>query len=157
MVRKLLCAILIGLLVICIFSGCQAEEVTDTKPYDSAYYNVSQFFIQYIESTMHDPVKAAQVCYFKDESERELFVQSMQDHPTLSYEIIRFEKLSDDLWVIELCAVSNMFPNGVTGVNYVGIVDNNMLVYRNKKNLPSALTEGLEIEDYKPNDPDILE
>ncbi len=154
--RKLLCIMLIGLLVLCIFSGCQAEEVTDTKPYDSAYYNVSQFFMQYLESMMHDPVKAAQACYFEDESERELFVQSAQDHPILSYEIIRFEKLSDDLWVIELCSVNKMHPNGVNYVNYVGIVDNNMLVYRNKKNLPSALTEGLEIEDYEANGPNIL-
>ncbi len=157
MVRKLSCVILIGLLLICIFSGCQAApDAADNKPYDSAYYNVSQFFTQYVEATMHDPVKAAEACYFEDEAEKELYLQGMQDDPILSYEIIRYEKLSDYLWVIEFCTVNDMFPSGVTGVNYVGIVDNNMLVYRNKNWLPSALTEGLEIEDYKFHGPEVL-
>ncbi len=154
--RSVLCMILIGLFVIAIFSGCQADD-TDTKPYDSAYYDVSQFFVQYMEAMMHDPALAAQLCHFEDESDKELFLQEMQDDPTISYEIIRFEKLSDNLWVVEINIVKGMFPRGAYFVNYVGITDSKMLVYRNKRNLPSILTEGLVIEDYKPHGPDILD
>ena len=50
-----------------------------------------------------------------------------------------------------------MHVNGVYFVNYVGIIDNDMMVYRNLRELPTVLTEGLEIEDYKPHGPDILE
>ena len=146
------------LLVVVILSGCVNEpDIKESIPYDSAYYDVSQFYVQYLEFTMHDISKAAQLCFFEDESARELYLAGMQDNLTTSYEIIRFEKLSDCLWVIEVCVINPMHVNGVYFVNYVGIIDNDMMVYRNLRELPTVLTEGLEIEDYKPHGPDILE
>ncbi len=83
-------------------------------------------------------------------------MQSVQENPTTSYEIIRFEKLSNLLWVVETRTTNGIFPNGVYAVNYVGIVGGNMLVYRNSKQLPTALTEGLKIEDYEIHGPDVV-
>ena len=154
--KKLLCTILIALLFISMFSGCQLEQNGIEKPYDAAYYDVSQFYVQYMEFTMRDAAHAANFCYFEDETAKELYLQSAQKYPTISYEIIRFEKLSDFLWVIEVHVTDGMHPNGVYFVNYVGIIDNNMMVYRNSRKLPAALTEGLEIEDYEVHGPDIV-
>lgn len=155
--RGLMCIVLIVLLAISVLSGCQQEpDITENKPYDSAYYDASRFYLEYMDSSMHDASQAAQFCYFEDDSAKQLYLQSAQKSPTTSYEIIRFEKLSDNLWVVETCIVSGMFPNGIYGVNYVGVVDDNMLVYRNLRELPAVLTEGLEIEEYEIHGPVIV-
>lgn len=152
-----LCSIYIVVLMFSVLAGCKQElDIADSKPYDSAYFDVSQFYVQYLELTMHDAAQAAQFCYFEDESVKDLFLQSVQENPTTSYEVIRFEKLSNFLWVVETRTSNGIFPNGVYGVNYVGIVGDNMLVYRNTKQLPTALTEGLEIEDYEIHGPDVV-
>ena len=157
MKERLLCCIFIAFMTFSILTGCKQElDVADNKPYDSAYFDVSQFYVQYLELMIHDAAQAAQFCYFEDESAKDLFLQSVQENPTTSYEVIRFEKLSNLLWVVETRTTNGIFPNGIYGVNYVGIVGNNMLVYRNSKQLPNALTEGLEIEDYEIHGPDVL-
>lgn len=150
------CLMMIFLLLSAALVGCNQEkepEETKIQPYDSNYCNVSDFYIQYLEYMMTDISKAAQMVYFPDNSEMPMFLQC--DLIT-SYEILRFEKLSDTLWVIETCTTNPTFPDGIYGVNYVGVIDGNMLVYRNLKSLPNVLTEGLDIEEYKPHGPGIV-
>lgn len=143
-------------LLVAVSSGCnrtEEAENTESVPFDSDFYNVSRFFIQYMEYTMMDISKSAHMTYFTDDTEIALYLQS---DPTTAYEIIRLEKLSDALWVAEIYSTSAMFPDGMYCVNYIGILDGNMLVYRNLKHIPDSLTEGLEIEEYIAHGPNIV-
>lgn len=156
MCKRVFCLMMIFLLLSVVLGGChQGNEPEETKiqPYDSNYCNISDFYIQFLEYVMTDRSKAAQMVYFADDSE---IAKYLQADLISSYEIVRFEKLSDSLWVIETFMTKPSKPDGVYGVNYVGVIDGNMLVYRSLKDVPNVLTEGLDIEEYKPHGPGIV-
>ncbi len=63
MKQRSLCRIFITFLTFSVLTGCKQDlDIADSKPHDSAYFDVSQFYVQYLELTMHDAAQAAQLC-----------------------------------------------------------------------------------------------
>lgn len=138
------------ILAVCLLIGsmlcaCGAKE---EKPFDEAYYQVSETYIAFLETAMKDWPEAVNTFVnlesLGDEADRVLSGTQI-----VSYEILRFEKLSDSLWVVEALTKTEDAPVGIYGVHYVGYVYEKWEVFLNVKVLPEVLTDGVEIPDYE--------
>lgn len=148
-------SILLSALLIISFllAGCAPAE-EPTEPFDSVYHGAVSVYEAFAQTAIVDWSKAVtEYCHFSDPADLE---RSQQGEPNHSMELIRFEKLSDTLWVVELCVKDELCPNGLYGVNYVGFYDGAWRVFLNLKDVPAELTEGVEIEPYEPHGPDVL-
>lgn len=152
--KRILSTILVLVLICCIFTSCANEE--DTVPYDSSFVEAFDFFVSYIESTRSGDWKhtVEEYLHFEDEENREMTIA--YGTPTLSYEIIRIEKLSNKLWEIEYFITSEANRYGFYCANYVGIIDGRHRAMTNVMHIPAELSEGLEIEPYEPHGPGIV-
>ena len=154
MKKKLLCFLLVLRFASHILCACSSNKDAKNQTYDDTYYRVSEFYTEFLKTGMSDWGKAVEkFCAFPDQEQKTL---ALTGDPILYYEILRIEKLSDSLWVVETFTKVKMLPNGAYGVNYVGFVDGQYKVFLNQSNIPKALTEGVEIEPYEIHGPDVL-
>ena len=118
---------------------------------------ILSFYLEYCEATKRDSVMALlQYVHYEDKETLKLALSVAPDDPVMHYEIIRLERLSDDLWLIEECFYSKLTPGGICGLNFVGRINGKLYVITGKSQIPPHLKEGLVIEDYTPHGPGIL-
>ena len=148
--KKAAVGILISLLLMsCVLCACDSMK---EKPFDNTYNQVSQTYIAFIETAMKDWQKAVNEFCNLDAMDEDSKERVLSGDLLVSYEIIRFEKLSDSLWVVETLTKTEEDSNGTYGVNYVGLLNGKWDVFLNKRNIPTVLTEGVEIPDYEIHD-----
>lgn len=144
----LLCIVMVFILTSC------AQDKMQVGTQEEIPKAVQDFYIEYMDMSTKDPFTAThEYCHFESTEMLEL---SASCPPLVSYEIISWEKLSDELWAVKICAVEEHIPNGIYCVNYVGIIDDRYYVMGNEDEIPSALKEGINITPYEPSGPDII-
>lgn len=135
--------ILVFFVCIC---ACQA-----TQP---AQKDAQTFYIEYLEALKCDPQAGMEYRHYEDPEAKELAIAHTQK--LLDYEIIRMEKLSDNLWEVILFSKTEEFSEGVYGANYIGIIDDQYYVMTSSRQIPESLKEGIEIEPFAPSGPSII-
>lgn len=145
--KKIAVFVLITLLLTsCMLCACGSKEEI---PFDDSYYQASKTYIAFLEAAMKDWPAAVNEFVNLGSTPEDEIAMVLAGESILSYEIIRFEKLSDSLWVVESLTKTNSIRHGLYGVNYVGYVNGKWEVFLNKRILPEALTDGVEIPDYE--------
>lgn len=152
--KKIAVFVLITLLLTsCMLCACGSKEEI---PFDDSYYQASKTYIAFLEAAMKDwPAAVNEFVNLEAVENEKDMALVLSGEPLLAYEVLRFEKLSDSLWVVEKLTKTKSIPYGVYGVNYVGYVNGNWEVFLSKKRLPVTLTDGIEIPDYEPYAADI--
>lgn len=152
--KKLAALIFVTFLMISgMLCACDAKE---EEPFDEAYYQVSKTYITYLETGMKDWPKAVkEFVNLESVGDKEELKRVLSDEPVLAYEILRVEKLSESLWVVEGLIKTESIPYGVYGVNYVGYMNGKWEVFLNERGLPATLTDGIEIPHYETHAADI--
>ena len=134
MKKNILCFLLVLLSVCHMLCACGSKNDTQDQSYDESYYRVSEVYTEFIKTGMSDWEKAVnKFCAFPNQEQKEL---ALTGDPIIYYEILRLEKLSDSLWVVETFTKVKLFPKGIYGVNYVGFVDGQYKVFLNQSNIP---------------------
>ena len=132
MIKRIIC-VFAALMVLCGFAGCTVEK-EEPALCDPTFTEALNFYISYMETARFDWQKAVgEFLHFEDEESKSL---SLRGNPILSYQLIRFEKLSDQLWIVEVFIKRDYIPDGAYGVNFVGIIDGEYRVMNNKKKIP---------------------
>ena len=117
------------LLVSCVLCACDSRE---KEPFDEVYYQVSKTYIEFMETSMKDWPKAVNnFCNFGNEKDDDEITRVLSGDPVSSYEILRVEKLSNSLWVVETLTKTEVIPYGVYGVNYVGFLNGKWDIFLN--------------------------
>ncbi len=168
--NKIVRLIAIFLLLLCLLCAC-GEDPTEPSVHpststtavipptvpnisDDPSLEILNFYLEYLEASKISAVDAIlKYLYFENEEYRLLSLSSAEHDNFLSYQMIRLEKLSDDLWLIESFIQSEKIPGGIYGLNFVGRIDGKLYVMSNKREIPEYLKNGLEIEDYEPHGP----
>lgn len=131
------------------------EMLETTEPIDSTLAAL-QFHVEYLETMKFDPVGATVVyCHHEDPQTEQIALEYAC--LVLEYEILRIEKLSSRLWVVEQFTKSEINKLGRYGVNYIGIIDGRYRVMANEEQIPQELKEGIEIPEYMPHGPGIVD
>ena len=153
--KKLIIPIILVVVVVFFVALCDSNQHDTTILYDMSFAKAMDCYTAYIETAMEDWGKAVQeYCHYEDPSAMD---QILDFPPITSYQIIRFERLSDNLWEIETFTTAPYKPYGSYGVNYVGLIDGEYRVMTNVQNIPSELTEGISIEPFEPYGPDVID
>ncbi len=133
----------VGLMVGCTFTGA-AQDPEEQK--------IREFYEDFIQQEQTDPVYALeQFVYIEDENSKIIaLTYAERGEVATSTEILNVEKLSEDLWAVEISYVLPANPEGDTAYNFVGKVDGAYKVMRNVRAIPEELSRGLDLEPYYP-------
>ena len=152
------CAVLACILVICcLVTGCAKENAPEftLTPFDSSFSDAVRCYSMFIDAAMADWSDAVEkYCHFESADNRKLSLE--KGTPTRSCEILRVEKLSDQLWEFEVFIKDGLLVDGAYGVHYVGVINGEYRVMVNIEEIPAALKDGVEIVPYKPHGPSII-
>jgi hypothetical protein len=136
-------------------SGCEGDAASVS--YEGDTVSALMFYANYLEEMQVDAAKAMEkYCHYEDQEERTFALQSMAKDVFLSGEIVRIEKLSDKLWIVELIMETQNFPSPTGGANYVGILQGAFCVMTSEQQIPQELKEGITVEIVEPYGPDIV-
>ena len=112
---------------------------------------VREFYTEFIEVDLSDPVRAIEEYeYYKDESLKAIAIESVKGNYTTDYEILSVEKITDQLWAIELYIETSMRPEGFTAYNFVGKINGEYKVIRGVGSIPDELIGDLNLDAYRP-------
>ena len=170
--KKLLCIVMAIWLVMAQY-GCDADIPEETRSADFSniaittsgmnafekneipFQQAIDHFVQYLEwGKTGSAQRFVDYCHY--ESPESLELAQRYSDTLFTYEILRVEQLSSQLWEIEFFVTSDRHLNGMYAVNYVGIIDGQYKVMPSQKNIPADLKENVEIEPYEPHGPDII-
>lgn len=140
--KRIIC-IIGALLMLMLFCACSPSELSEK--------DVREFYMGYVEETMQDRLAATlKYAHFEYESMLEAEKNSPHD-PTYRCEILDIEKLSPELWLIKIYYESMVAPSGETAYNFVGYIDGELKLMKSHLNVPSALAQNLDLEQYAPD------
>lgn len=157
--RRLIAMIL---MLVFMLSACASTAPPSTSapasqktPEMSNIQSALDFYIECMELGKTDYQKA-----FLDSShyEREEHYELARNHPQLliTYEILRIEQLSDELWLVEGFYTSDKIKLGFYDLNYLAKFDGEWKIMMSIEEIPEALKEGIEFEEYNKESPGIL-
>lgn len=133
----------------------EKTEGPDNHPKDHSA-DVLAFYLEFWEvfsNCRQDGYR--QYCHFENQAlYEELMAKAKQD--LLYYEIVRMERLSDELWVFEFFNQTIKRPDGIYQVHYVGNVDGEYRVFLNKDQIPAEIADGVTIPEFEPYGPDYI-
>ena len=110
---------------------------------------VEHFYSNYMKTIKSDYAKAVnEYCYFEDPVIKELIAQST-DYVT-EYRILKWNQLSDQLWVVKTFFKTVYMPEGDTMYNFVGNIDGIYYVILNSYLVPPQLQGNLDLSIYLP-------
>lgn len=134
--RLMICILLFAVLL----SACTREpEMSEAE----------EFYREFMDATLVD-LHEATIKYVHFEDERHLQWTLESETKMHSYEIIKVEQLSEELWVFTVSVADDNHPQGYEVFNFVGVVDGQYRVMRNIDQIPPELKADVEnIEDYQ--------
>lgn len=133
----LLCIVLFAL------TGCVQENQQEVQ--------IRTFYEEFIEVDLTDPVRAIEeYVHYNDETLKAVAIDSVKGNYTTYYEILSLEKISDQLWAVELYIETSMDPQGFTAYNFVGEIDGEYKVIRGVNQIPETLTQNHNLDAYLP-------
>lgn len=94
-------------------------------------------------------------CHYELEEHFQLALENLDTFH--SFQILRVEQLSEDLWVIEYFYTSEVVSGGAYDLNYLAKFDGEWKIMMSIKQIPDALKAGIEFEDYNKESPGILD
>lgn len=94
-------------------------------------------------------------CHYEHSENYDLAMQYCTK--TLEYEILSVKQLSDKLWSVEIFAKTEQVKLGLYTMQFVGIVDGEYKVMISSIEIPFDLKDGVEIEEYVPHGPGIVD
>lgn len=133
----------VGLMVGCTFTGAAR---------DPEEQQIREFYEEFTEMELTDPVRAIeQYVHYEDDASKAIALeQAERGDVDASTEILHMEKLSEDLWAVEISYMIPVAPGRETGYHFVGKVDGAYKVMRNVRGIPEELSRGLDLEPYYP-------
>jgi hypothetical protein len=133
-------------------TGVQAEgvEIKDRT------LEVLEYFVDYVELLKTDP-RSGIVDYrhYEDQQAKQLSLDNAV--LVLEYEVVRIEKISDQLWLVEFFLKTEKGTLGYYVINYVGEIDGRLWIMTNEKQIPEKMKEGVVLEEYKPHGPGVVD
>ena len=140
--KRIIC-IISAVLMLMLSSACSSAELSEK--------DVREFYMGYVEEIMQDYL-AATLKYAHYEYESMLEAEKNSPHdPDFRCEILDIEKLSPELWLIKIYYESMVAPSGNTAYHFVGYIDGELKVMKGHLNVPSALAQDLDLEQYAPD------
>lgn len=149
------------ILLLCLFlSACTQTPPATTNPPQqakekTAIQSALDFYIECCELRKTDFKKG-----FLDNShyERQTHYELALANPALlvSYDILRIEQLSEDLWIVEAFYIEDKSKLGYYDVNYLAKFDGIWKFMPSIEEIPEHLKEGVEFEEYNRESPGIL-
>lgn len=154
-------SLILAMTILCfVISGCglfSQKSVATTAPRNEnlRIQDALAYYVSYMETWKVDHEKALRE--FSHYNSQEALEVGL-DHPEelVSYEVLRIEQLSDQLWVVEVFGITSTVKNGMYAANYVGLINGEYRVMISEEHIPQSLKEGVEIEPYIPHGPDIV-
>ena len=140
--KRIICVIGAVLMLI-LSSACSSAELSEK--------DVREFYTEYVEAVKQDRLPAIfEYVHYEYESMLEADKEYPSD-PLFHAEILRVEKLSPELWVLQIYYESSQIPAGATAYQFVGIIDGELKVMKGHFNVPSVLAQNLDLEQYAPD------
>lgn len=139
--KKSFCAIA-ALLILIFISAC--------SPSPSAEEEVRNFYMEYVEACIEDRIAATKkYVHYEDPAQLERETADT-NCPLLKTDILSIEKLTDDLWALRIYYENLYIPDGETIYHFVGVIDGEYKVMRNIWNIPTTLSQDLNLDQYQP-------
>ena len=144
------------LLTLC---ACGPEQVETTTPttiggfiqIENHENQIRDFYEEFIQLDLTDPARAIEeYVYYNDEAIKSIAIDSVEGNYTTHYEILGLEKITDQLWAIELYIETSMDPEGFTAYNFVGEIDGAYKIMRSVNQIPQPLIGDLNLDAYLP-------
>lgn len=143
MQRKLALPLALFFIMLIIFAGC-AHEIPQKK-------QIKSFYEEFIEVDLLDPVRAIEEYeHYNDETLKAVAIDSVKGNYTTHNEILSLEKITDQLWVIELYIETRMNPEGFNVYHFVGEINGTYKVMRSVRSIPQVLIGDLNLDAYLP-------
>lgn len=107
--------------------------------------DVTQFLYSYLDTCMEHPENAVDYVHFESDIERDAFGRSHLE--ILDYEILGAQKINDRLYAFTLKVVKE-YDTYPKRYYFVGLIDNDLYLMVNAGNVPEALQDGFNKEDF---------
>ena len=151
--KKMIALLLTASLMLALF-GCATEPAETTIPTQLQEEQIRAFYEEFIEVDLSDPVRAIEeYVHYNDETIKAVAIDSVKGNYTTHYEILGLEKITDQLWAIELYIETSMDPQGFNAYNFVGEIDGVHKVIRGVNQIPQSLIGELDLDAYLPTEP----
>lgn len=112
---------------------------------------IRAFYEEFIQVDLADPLRAIEeYVYYNDEVTKAVAIDSIKGNYTTHYDILSLEKITDQLWAIELYIETSMDPEGFTAYNFVGKIDGAYKIIRGIDQIPKSLSQNLNFDAYLP-------
>lgn len=119
--------------------GCTAK---DGPPSD-----VENLYIAYLEKSKTDVVGAARDYCYNVNTDWDALNGAANDY-TVDFEILKWEKLSEDLWVATTRITKTYHSTDEPYFHFIGKIQGRYLVIKNVRNIPENLKENLNLDPY---------
>lgn len=158
--KKKLCVLYICVLILALLLGACAWEPASESHVDPVadevpVLNVINYYCEYIDDCKISWKQAVlNHVHYESEESRKLALEL--DDKVLNCQILRVEKLTDQLWEVERFMQTEIGKEGYYDVDYVGMIDGRWWIMLSPRQIPDTLKEGVEIEPYEAYGPSII-
>lgn len=146
--------IILSIVAALLLAGCTKSSISADGTAESA----QAYFEEYMEAkkTEKSADKLLSYLYFENEWESEAYVASAGLNPLVSYEVLSITQLTDNLWVLQVEALS--MADQEQGIerdpfyNFVALIDGNYKVITHIRNIPTELSGDVDLEPFTNDD-----
>lgn len=150
-----ICLLILALLLSACSQTPATESDTDPVADEAPIVDVINFYLDYIDDCKVSWRQAVlNHVHYESEESRNLALEL--DDKVLNCQILRVEKLTDQLWEVERFMQTEIAKGGYCDVDYVGMINGQWWIMLSIKQIPAALKEGVEFEPYESHGPSIV-
>lgn len=146
--KKCVPLLLTVLSILAVLSSCSGETSKSKEIVFEEEVPALARYLEFMENSLTDLSGAIEeYCHYEDADRRELAVR--QNYQIINYEILGYEKLSEQLWIITNFAADEANPDGEVLEHFVGLIDGEYYVMISLRQVPPILQEGLDLSEYE--------